>query len=268
MVNNVIKRNNVTVKGKGKQSMLFAPGFGCDQTVWDSVTCAFEDDYQLILFDYVGFGKTDVNAYDKNKYNNLKGYIDDLLEICTSLDLKDVIFVGHSIGGMIGLLASLEKKDLFSRLILLGPSPRYLNDAPDYLGGFTKEEIDGLIDMMEKNYVGWASAFASTAMNDSERPELVEILEKRFLTSDPMAIRQFAEITFFIDTRSELAKVTVPSLILQSENDLIVPPFVAEYIKEKIPNSSLKRINAIGHLPHVSHPQETIKHIDEYLQSS
>ncbi|MEH7415998.1 alpha/beta hydrolase [Neobacillus drentensis] len=265
MDQDILSRNNVKVKGHGKQSIIFAPGFGCDQTVWKSVAEAFENDYQIILFDYVGLGRSDILAYDSKRYSSLAGYAQDVLDVCSALDLKDIVFVGHSVGSMIGMLASLSHPEYFSHLVMIGPSPCYLNDPPHYYGGFEKEELLGLIDMMEKNYIGWANVFASTVTNNPERQEIKHQLEERFCSTDPIFARQFAEAAFFADNRSDLKKVTVPTLILQCSNDIIAPLTVGEYIHQHLPNSMLKYMDATGHCPHMSHPEETIHLIRQYL---
>ncbi|WP_419954877.1 alpha/beta fold hydrolase [Neobacillus niacini] len=265
MDQDIIFRNNVKIKGKGKQSIIFAPGFGCDQTVWKSVAEAFEKDYQVILFDYVGLGRSDIHAYDSKRYSSLLGYAQDVLDVCTALDLKDTVFVGHSVGSMIGMLASLSHPEYFSHLVMIGPSPCYLNDPPNYYGGFEKEELLGLIDMMEKNYIGWANVFSQVVTNNPELPEVKLQLEERFCTTDPIIAREFAEAAFFADNRADLKKVTVPALILQCSNDIIAPLAVGEYIHRQLPNSMLKIMEATGHCPHMSHPEETIHLITQYL---
>ncbi|TWD99599.1 sigma-B regulation protein RsbQ [Neobacillus bataviensis] len=265
MDQDILFRNNVKVKGHGSQSIIFAPGFGCDQTVWKSVAEAFEKDYQIILFDYVGSGRSDIHAYDSKRYSSLAGYAQDVLDVCSALDLKNTVFVGHSVGSMIGTLASLGHPEYFSHLVMIGPSPCYLNDPPHYYGGFEKEDLLGLIDMMDKNYIGWANVFASTVTNNPERPEVKHQLEERFCSTDPIIARQFAEAAFFADNRSDLIKVTVPSLILQCSNDIIAPLAVGEYIHQHLPNSMLKYMDATGHCPHMSHPEETIRLIRQYL---
>jgi sigma-B regulation protein RsbQ len=265
MDQDIIFRNNVNILGKGTKSIIFAPGFGCDQNVWKSVAEAFEKDYQVILFDYVGLGRSDIHAYDSKRYSSLAGYAQDVLDVCKALDLKDTIFVGHSVGSMIGALASLSHPEYFSRLVMIGPSPYYLNDPPHYYGGFEKEELLGLIDMMDKNYIGWANVFASTVTNNPERHEVKRQLEERFCSTDPIIAREFAEAAFFADNRSDLKKVTVPALILQCSNDIIAPLAVGEYIHHHLPNSLLKIMDATGHCPHMSHPEETIRLISQYL---
>ncbi|MDI2589664.1 alpha/beta hydrolase [Psychrobacillus sp. NEAU-3TGS] len=265
MYQDVLFRNNVNISGKGTRTMLFAPGFGCDQNMWRLVAPAFEENYRIILFDYVGSGKSDYNAYDPSKYSDLYGYANDLVEICAALDLKEITFVGHSVGSTIGMLASIQKPNLFEHLIMIGPSPRYLNDQPDYNGGFEREELEGLIDMMEMNYIGWSNYLSKVIMKNPDRPELSKELEESFCSTDPTVARQFAIATFFSDNREDLKKVLVPSLILQCSEDVIAPIEVGNYMNRHLPKNTLCFMEATGHCPHMSHPEETIRLIREYL---
>ena len=266
-MSDVLKRNNVKVTGAGTQPMLFAHGFGCDQNMWRHVAPAFEKDYKIVLFDYVGTGKSDLSAYDPERYGSLEGYAKDILEICEALDLRDVILVGHSVSSMIGVIAIREMPDRFSNLIMVGPSPRYINDAPDYVGGFERADIEGLLDMMDKNYIGWANFLAPAIMKNSEHPELAEELTESFCSTDPVIARRFAEATFFADNRADLAAVSVPSLILQCSEDIIAPVDVGNYLHKNLPGSTLRVMKATGHCPHMSHPEETIELMKEYLAS-
>ncbi len=197
-MSNVLLRNNVNVSGNGPQTIIFAPGFGCDQNMWRFVAPTFEENYRVVLFDYVGSGKSDYDAYCSSKYRDLNGYAEDIIEICSTLNLMEVTFIGHSVGSIIGLLASIKDPKLFKELILIGPSPCYLNDPPEYLGGFEKEDLDGLINMMELNYIGWANYLSQLVMKNPERPELSEELEESFCSTDPKIAREFAIATFFL----------------------------------------------------------------------
>lgn len=266
MTSSIQKRNNVVVRGQGTQPMVFAHGFGCDQTMWRFVTPAFENDYRVVLFDYVGSGKSDWSAYDPQRYSTLNGYARDVLEICQELDLRDVIFVGHSVSGMVGVLAANEEPDRFRDLILIGPSPRYINDA-DYVGGFERADIEGLLDTMERNYLGWASFLTPVIMKNPDRPELTRELEASFCSTDPEIARRFAEATFYGDNRNDLSKVRVPSLVLQCSEDAIAPPEVGEYMHRHLSGSTFRVMEATGHCPHMSHPEETVRLMKEYLGS-
>ena len=261
----IIRRNHVNVWGKGKQVMMFAHGFGCDQNMFRYITPAFEKDYRIVVFDYVGAGKSDINAYNPERYANLNGYAMDVLEICEALELSDVIFVGHSVSGMIGLLAAIKRPDFFSDLILIGPSPCYIND-PTYTGGFQKKDIEQLLDTMDKNYIGWANFLAPAIMKNQDKPELAEELTESFCSTDPRIAKQFAMATFLSDNRKDLLKLRKPSLIMQCSEDIIAPLEVGDYLHAHLENSTLKVLKATGHCPHMSHPEETIAVIKDYLR--
>jgi sigma-B regulation protein RsbQ len=265
---NILARNNVKVLGNPNgRPMLFAHGFGCDQNMWRYITSAFEQDYRIVLFDYVGSGKSDLNAYDEQRYSSLEGYAQDVLDICEALDLRDTIFVGHSVSSMVGVLAAKQAPERFAKLILVGPSPRYINDT-DYVGGFERADIEGLLDLMDKNYIGWANFLAPVVMKNDDRPELTQELHESFCSTDPKIARRFAETTFFADNRGDLADVPVPSLILQCAEDAIAPVEVGMYLANNLPASKLRMMRATGHCPHVSHPEETIEAIREYLSAA
>jgi sigma-B regulation protein RsbQ len=263
----VIRRNHVRISGSGTQPMLFAHGFGCDQNMWRHVAPTFEPDYKVILFDYVGAGKSDLRAYDAQRYSSLEGYAQDVIEICEALDLRDVIFVGHSVSSMIGVLAIRHVPDRFADLIMVGPSPRYINDPPEYVGGFERPDIEGLLDMMDKNYIGWANFLAPAIIKNPENPALATELTESFCSTDPVIARRFAEATFFADNRADLGAIQVPSLILQCSEDIIAPREVGNYLHENISGSTLRVMKATGHCPHMSHPEETIELMQEYLQA-
>ncbi|WP_046226410.1 alpha/beta fold hydrolase [Paenibacillus dauci] len=264
----ILSRNNVRVTGKGSQPIVFAHGFGCDQSMWRFVAPAFEQNYKIILFDHIGSGKSDLQAYDADHHNRLTGYAKDMLQICDELQLESPIFIGHSVSGMIGLLASLSRPGYFKNLILIAPSPRYINDLPDYIGGFEQKDIEELLSLMQQNHLGWASFLAPIAMGNPDQPELTAELHESFCLSDPVIIQQFAEITFMSDYRSELRHVTAPSLILQCDQDYIAPLEVGAYMHQQIPHSIFQLMEATGHCPHMSHPDETISLIEEYLTQS
>ncbi|HTM67081.1 MAG TPA: alpha/beta hydrolase [Flavipsychrobacter sp.] len=260
----VAKRNNVKIFGKGDQPMIFAHGFGCDQNMWRLVYPSFEDKYKIILFDYVGSGRSDLTAYNPERYSDLNGYAEDILDIIREFDLKDIILVGHSVSSMIGLLAAVKEPSVFEKLVFVGPSARYINDE-GYLGGFERKDIEELLDTMEKNYIGWANFLAPAIMKNPDHPELSEELTESFCSTDPVIARRFAEATFFSDNRNDLHKLKVPSLIMQCSDDLIAPVEVGAYLHENITGSSLRLLSATGHCPHMSAPEETITVIKEYL---
>ena len=267
-VTDVLARNNVKVLGRGTQPMLFAHGFGCDQHMWRFITPAFEDDYQIVLFDYVGSGHSDLSAYDAGRYASLDGYADDVLDVIHALDLRDVVFVGHSVSSMVGVLAANREPERFAHLILVGPSPRYINDPPGYLGGFERADIEGLLETMDKNYIGWANFLAPAIMKNADRPELGAELTESFCSTDPVIARRFAEATFFADNRADLPHLRVPSLILQCSEDIIAPNAVGAYLHGELPDSTLRVMRATGHCPHLSAPEETIALMKEYLAAA
>ena len=244
--------------------MLFAHGFGCDQNMWRYVTPAFENDYRIVLFDYVGSGHSDLSAYSPEKYSSLEGYATDVLDVIRALDLHDVIFVGHSVSSMIGVLAANQEPERFAKLIMIGPSPRYINEE-GYVGGFEKADIDGLFEMMDRNFIGWANFMAPAIMGNGERPELGRELTESFCSTDPVIARGFAEATFLADNRKDLAEFSVPSLILQCSEDIVAPQAVGEYMKNNLRGSTFRVMNATGHCPHMSHPEETVQLMKEYL---
>ena len=237
--------------------MLFAHGFGCDQNMWRHVSHAFEDRFRVILFDHVGAGRSDLKAYDSRKYSTLAGYANDVVEIGNELGLKDAIFVGHSVSAMIGLLASLKAPGMFQSLVFVGPSPRYIDDE-DYVGGFTEQQITELLDFLADNHMGWSTAMAPVIMGNADRPELGDELTNSFCRTDPDIAREFARVTFNSDNRTDLSKVTVPTLILQCSDDVIAPLAVGEYVHRQIPNSKLVILKATGHCPNLSAPEEVI----------
>lgn len=267
MPENIIRRNNVKVSGEGHQTVLFAHGFGCDQNMWRFVAPAFEKDYRVVLFDYVGSGKSDIEAYNADRYADLDGYSEDVIEICDALELKDIIFVGHSVSSMIGALASIKRPELFSNLIQLVPSPCYINHPPDYVGGFEREDLDGLFEMMDKNFIGWASFLAPVVMKNPDKPELGAELEESFCSTDPRIARSFAEATFYSDNRADLENIKTASLIVQVADDAVAPVSVGEFMHRKIPNSEYVLMDASGHCPHMSHPRETLEIMKNYLGS-
>jgi sigma-B regulation protein RsbQ len=267
MNQSIATRNNVRVTGHGTQPLLFAHGFGCDQNMWRFITPAFKADYKIVLFDYVGAGKSDAAAYNPDRYASLQGYATDVLEICDELQLKNVIFVGHSVSCMIGLLAALESPGYFEKLIMIGPSPSYINEGT-YKGGFERRDIEELLETMEKNYIGWANFLAPNIMGNKDRLELGEELIESFCSTDPIIARQFAQATFFSDNRGDLKKNRIPTLVLQCSDDIIAPLEVGKYVFENLPHSTLRIMNATGHCPHMSAPEETIDLMKDFLSTA
>ena len=260
----VVLRNNVVSTGEGEQVILFAHGFGCDQKAWNYIKNSFVEDYKVVLLDYVGAGKSDLSAYDVEKYDSLYGYAKDVVEICEQLDLKDVIFVGHSVSAMIGALASISKPDLFKKLVFIGPSPCYIHKE-NYQGAFVQETIDNLLEVMEEDYIGWSNSLAPAIMDTHNGTELSKELTDNFCSIDPAIARQFAKVTFESDNRLDLAFIPVESLTIQSSNDMIAPLHIGHYMKDTIPNNTLVVVEASGHCLHMSHPEETVRAIKEFI---
>jgi len=261
----VVERNNVSLSGPvGAQPMVFAHGFGCDQSMWRHVVPAFEDDYRIVLFDHVGAGNSDHSAYSHAKYDSLQAYAEDLLELLRELELRDVVFVGHSVSSVIGVLAAAAEPERFAKLVLVGPSPRYIDDD-GYVGGFTREDIEGLLESLDSNYLGWSQAIAPVIMGTEQPPELQEELTNSFCRTDPEIARHFARVTFLSDNRADLPRVTTPTLVLQCSDDVIAPRAVGEYVHRRIPGSTLVLLEATGHCPNLSAPDETIAAMKSFL---
>jgi sigma-B regulation protein RsbQ len=261
----VLRRNNVTEHGLlSGPPMLFSHGFGCDQNMWRLVAPAFEEDHRVVLFDHVGAGSSDLTAYDRERYDSLEGYAEDVLEICEALDLTGVTFVGHSVSAMIGVLAALRAPDRFAKLVLVSPSPSYIDDG-DYVGGFGRADIEELLESLDSNFLGWSSAMAPVIMGNPDRPELGEELTNSFCRTDPDIAGHFARVTFLSDNRGDLPRVEIPTLILQCADDAIAPQSVGAYVHEQIAGSELVLLDAVGHCPNLSAPEETVAAIKAFL---
>ncbi len=258
------RRHNVQVFGEGKIDMVFAHGYGCDQNMWRLLTPSFRDQYRVIVYDLVGAGMSDLTAYDFTKYDSLRGHAEDLLEIVEHMARGPVILVGHSVSAMIGLLATLAHPERFRSQIMIGPSPSYINDG-DYVAGFTRADIDGLLDTIDSNYLGWASAMAPKIMGAPSQPELGVELTNSFCRTDPAIAKHFARVTFTSDNRADLPRSTVPALILQCSDDIIAPRTVGTYLSEKLPGSTLRIIENIGHCPHLSAPESIADAMRDFL---
>src|SRR3981081_497546 len=257
-------RNNVHVSGHGDRAMVVAPGFVCDQNMWRFVAPEFENDFKVVLFDHIGAGGSDLSAYDYRKYSALSGYAEDIFEIGRELSLKDAVFVGHSVSAMIGVLASLKAPGMFGQLVLVGPSPRYVDDG-DYVGGFSEKQIEELLEFLEDNHMGWSAAMAPSIMGNPDRPELGEELTNSFCRTDPDIAKAFARVTFSSDTRSDLSEVSVPTLILQCKEDIIASTVVGEFVHRQIPASKMVVLDATGHCPNLSAPREVVSAIQAFV---
>ena len=261
----MIQRNCVSLGGvPSGRPMLFSHGFGCDQAMWRFVAPDFAVDHRVVLFDHVGSGNSDLSAYDREKYASLRGYATDVVEICRELELTDVVFVGHSVSAMIGVLALQEAPEVFGALVMVGPNPRYVDDD-GYVGGFSRNDIIGLLDALDSNHLGWSAQMAPVIMGNPDKPELTEELTNSFCRTDPDIARQFARVTFLSDNRADLPGVAVPTLVLQCSQDVIAPDVVGEYVHRAIPGSVLTHLEATGHVPHLSAPEETTAAIRAFL---
>jgi sigma-B regulation protein RsbQ len=261
----VLRRNNVRVAGRPDgRPMVFAHGFGCDQRMWRFVSPAFEADYRIVLFDHVGAGGSDLSAYDPERYGSLRGYAEDVLEVCEALELSDVVFVGHSVSAMVGVLAAQLGLGRIGTLVLVGPSPRYIDDE-GYVGGFSERDIEELLESLDSNFLGWSSAMAPAIMGNPGRPELGAELTESFCRTDPEVASHFARVTFTSDNRADLGGVGVPTLVLQCSDDVIAPPEVGDYVHRAIPHSTLVQLDATGHCPNLSAPEATIEAIQAFL---
>jgi sigma-B regulation protein RsbQ len=257
-------RNNVHVAGAGPATLVFAHGFGCDQNMWRFLIPAFETRFRTVLFDLVGSGDSDLAAYDSKKYDSLHGYAEDLSEIIDQFTVGPVIVVGHSVSAMIGMLADLNKPGRIAGHMMIGPSPCYINDT-DYVGGFTRGDIDSLLETLDSNYLGWASSMAPAIMGAPGQPELAEELTNSFCRTDPEIAKQFARVTFLSDNRADLPQLGTPSLILQCSDDLIAPRCVGEYMHRVLPKSTLRVIENVGHCPHLSEPSASTDAMNDFL---
>lgn len=262
----IIARHNIRVSGaEAGQPLMLVHGFGCDQSMWEPVARQFEDTFRVVLLDLVGAGGSDLSAYTSQKYGTLKGYARDILEICQALDLERVVFVGHSVSAMIGVLASIESPERFDKLVLVGPSPRYIDDT-DYTGGFSEEAIHELLESLDANYLGWSTSMAPVIAGNPDHPECGPRLTESFCRTDPAIAKEFARTTFLSDNRADLARVSVPTLILQCSNDPIAPEVVGGFVHQEIAGSTIVHLDATGHCPNLSAPDETSEAIRAFIE--
>jgi sigma-B regulation protein RsbQ len=262
-----LTRNNVNVLPNDGPVILYAHGFGCNQNMWDRVTPAFEATHKQVLFDYVGCGKSDPSAFNADKYASLSGYMQDVLDVCDALGLHSgVTFVGHSVSCSVGMLAAIQRPGLFERMVLLGPNPCFINHPPDYVGGFEQADLEGLLALMDQNYIGWANHLAPVVSAQGANGPVTVELSDSFCTTDPVIAKVFARTTFFADNRNDLARVRVPSLILQHRHDTLAPVSVGDYVHAHLPNSTLKVLEVKGHCAHMSEPELVVDAMRAYLQ--
>ncbi|WP_426490641.1 alpha/beta fold hydrolase [Hymenobacter sp. 102] len=260
----VLKRNNVRILGNGTHTLLFVNGFGCDQTIWRYITPAFSEQFRLVLYDHVGSGLSDKTAYEPPRYASLDGYAHDVLDICQQLGLRQVTLIGHSVGAMIGILAAIREPQLFQQLLLLCPSPCYLNEG-SYHGGFARRDLEQMLDFMEQDFVGWAEYITPFIMGNPDRPSLTAELAHSFCQNDPVIARQFARVTFLGDNRADVAQCQTPCLLVQCAEDVIAPLEVGDYLQACLPHARLITLPVAGHCPHVSAPTETLSALEAYM---
>ena len=260
----ILQRNNVSISGDGSVDMVFAHGYGCDKNMWRLLTPAFEERYRIITYDLVGSGRSDLKAYDRDKYASLRGHASDVLEIIDHVARGPVIFVGHSVSAMIGLLAGVARPASFQAQIMIGPSPCYINHA-DYFGGFVRSDLDALLETLDANYLGWSRSMAPVIMGAPDRPELGIELSNSFCQTDPEIAKHFARVTFLSDNRGDLPNLAVRSLVMQNTDDIIAPKRVGEYVHRTLPNSALCYVENVGHCPHLSEPAAVAAGMNEFL---
>lgn len=263
-----MERNNASVTGRADgQPIVFAHGFGCDSNMWNLVAPRFADEFKVVVFDHVGAGGSDLDAYDHQRYNSLAGYADDVIELCEALGLQDVIFVGHSVSAMIGGLACATRPDLFDKLVMVCPSPRYIDDD-EYVGGFTAADVTEMLESLESNYLGWSAAMAPAIVGNPDRPELGAALTASFCRTDPSIARDFATVTFLSDNRTDLGSIPTTTLVLQCSNDVIAPVSVGEYVRDHLQNARYVLLDATGHCPNLSAPDATTQAISEFVRTA
>ncbi|CAA0078764.1 Sigma factor SigB regulation protein RsbQ [Zhongshania aliphaticivorans] len=260
----VLRRNNVQIIGNGEHTLLMAHGFGCDQNMWRFLTPSLQKNFRIVLFDYVGSGHSEVSTYSSQRYSQLEGYSQDVIEICDALKLQEITFIGHSVSSMIGLIVANQQPNLFSKLIMVCPSPCFLNLPPEYMGGFDHQDLEELISLMDKNYIGWANYLAPLVLGSAHQTELLDELTGSFCSTDPIIAKNFAKATFFGDHRDLLSKTLLPCLLLQSSDDILAPLCVGQYMKTAIANSELHIIEAHGHCLHMTHPENIKDKITEF----
>jgi len=262
----VRSRNNISVSGRGPDTMVFAHGFGCDQHMWRLLVPHFERRFRTVTFDLVGSGQSDLSAYDYAKYGSLQGYADDMLEVIDEASTGEVVFVGHSVSAMIGMLAGIQAPERIAAHVMIGPSPCYINDG-DYVGGFSRADIDSLLETMESNYLGWSSNMAPAIMGAPDQPALGVELTNSFCRTDPEIAKHFARTTFLSDNREDVARLQAPTLVVQCNDDLIAPVAVGEYMQKSLPRGTLRVIDNVGHCPHLSAPCACVEAIDDFLKT-
>lgn len=266
MSQSVLERHHVNVIGHGDRVLMLAHGLGCDQSVWEPVVRDLSRDHRVVLFDYVGSGRSDTRAWHPDRYATLDGHARDVLAILDALQAPPVVYIGHSVSCSIGVLAAVARPARFDRLILVAPNPCFINE-PGYVGGYELADIMELLELMERNVVGWANFFAPVAMKNPDRPELIDDFRQRLCNGDPVILKHFTKVVFMSDIRDQLPHLQAPALILQCDDDAVAPKAVGDYMRSHIPRALLRHMRATGHCPHMSQPEETVAMIRDYLSA-
>lgn len=262
----VLRRNHVQVIDGSGPTLVYGHGFGCNQSMWADITPAFKDTHRQVLFDYVGSGGSDLSAFDQHRYSELQGYAQDLLDVCDALGLtRDVVLVAHSVSCSIGMLAAIERPALFRHVVMVGPNPCFVNDPP-YVGGFEREDLQELLELMDRNFMGWADFLAPVASGDSAVTG--RRLHESFCSTDPLIARTFAQATFFADNRADVARMHAPSLVLQHRHDALAPLAVGEFMVTHLRQGALRVLDVAGHCAHMSHPHLVVDAIRSVLPTS
>ncbi|MGI4884032.1 MAG: alpha/beta fold hydrolase [Janthinobacterium lividum] len=261
----VLARNAVQVLGHGKPPLLLCNGFSCSQTVWHHFVAALGVHHQVILFDHVGSGASDPDAYDPLKYGTLAGYAQDVVEICQALELRGAVIMGHSVGATIALLAAAQAPEHFAKAVLLAPSPCYLN-RPGYYGGFERTDLDDILALLDTDT--WGQSFAHLLTGPANPDSVAEELAEQFCASNSAAARRFARVAFLSDHRADVPRLRLPTLVLQCTHDMVVPPAVGAYLLQHLPDARLMTLRATGHCPHLSAPVETLAALLPFLTNA
>lgn len=261
----LIERNNVRHLGEAGPVVVFGHGFGTDGTSWQEVAEPICAQHRVVLFDHIGFGRSDRLAFS-DRHGSLDGYADDLLEILASLGVPELVYVGHSIGGVIGLLASIRQPRLFRRIVLLNSTPHFIDEpATGYVGGFNRRQIEGSLELMGADYGAWADAIAPMAIGHANSLAQIQAFGQGLHSLDAMIARRFGRLALFVDVRERLAEVRTPVSILQCVEDEFAPVAVGRYMHEALPGSSLTLLPASGHCPQITQPEIVVDALWEVL---
>ncbi len=259
-----LRKNNVSISGSGSKTLVFVHGYGCDQSMWRFVAPQFELSHRVVLYDLTGMGQSDLSEYDFKAYRTLQRHADDLTAILEDLEVSDGVLIGHSVGATIACLAALKCPERISALALVAPSPSFMNDAA-YTGGFDREALEGLVNLMDENFLGWTSRVTPTIAGEDRAGETAAELTQSFCRTDPAIAKHFGRITFLADHRADMKRVEAPAAIIQCTDDALAPVDVGVWLSENMKRGTLKFIEATGHCPHMTEPAKTTEAIREFL---